>query len=211
MEQQNLKDTFPKGCIEKITGSCLVLPGDDIDTDRIIPARFLKCINFESLGEQVFADDRIEKNGSHPFDQTTNKDASILVVNENFGCGSSREHAPQALMRWGIRAIIGQSFAEIFFGNCLALGIPCMTTSASSIRAIQKEIHNQPNQVWKVDIANCLIKNISREWKVNIETGFQEMLLKGQWDTTAQLLSKKNELITTMNKLPYLNNFKSMS
>ena len=116
---------FPKGPILKVEGKCLYLKGNDIDTDRIIPARFLKCISFDDLGKSVFADDRLEQKGLHPFDQAHNQNSSILIVNKNFGCGSSREHAPQALMRWGIRAIIGQSFAEIFYGNCLSIGIPC--------------------------------------------------------------------------------------
>ena len=115
---------FPQGQILRVSGRGLVLRGDDIDTDRIIPARFLKCVSFDALGEQAFADDRTELAGDHPFDQESHQGASILVVNDNFGCGSSREHAPQALMRWGIRAVIGVSFAEIFYGNCLARAFP---------------------------------------------------------------------------------------
>ena len=113
--------TPPIGKITQITGQCFSLIGNDIDTDRIIPARFLKCVNFNSLGESVFADDRKNLKGKHPFDLEENKNASILVVNSNFGCGSSREHAPQALLRWGIKAIIGESFADIFYSNCLAM------------------------------------------------------------------------------------------
>ena len=128
----------PTGKISKITGKCISLIGNDIDTDRIIPARFLKCVNFDSLGKFVFEDDRETLKGSHPFDIKENQGASIFIVNSNFGCGSSREHAPQALMRWGIKAIIGESFAEIFYSNCIAIGIPCFTLPKKSIQYIQK-------------------------------------------------------------------------
>ena len=129
--------TPPIGKIPQISGKCISLIGNDIDTDRIIPARFLKCVNFESLGKSVFEDDRKTLKGSHPFDLKENQDSSILIVNSNFGCGSSREHAPQALIRWGIRAIIGESFAEIFYSNCIAIGIPCFTLPKKSIQKIQ--------------------------------------------------------------------------
>ena len=125
--------TQPVGKISNINGQCISLIGNDIDTDRIIPARFLKCVNFDSLGESVFEDDRKTLKGMHTFDLEENKNASILIVNSNFGCGSSREHAPQALMRWGIKAIIGESFADIFYSNCIAIGIPCFTLPKKSI------------------------------------------------------------------------------
>jgi len=132
--------TQPIGKISNINGQCIPLIGNDNDTDRIIPARLLKCVNFDSLGESVFEDDRKTFKGKHPFDLEENKNASILVVNSNFGCGSSREHAPQALMRWGIKAIIGESFADIFYSNCIAIGIPCFTLPKKSIQNIQKLI-----------------------------------------------------------------------
>jgi len=135
--------TPPIGKIANMNGKCISLIGNDIDTDRIIPARFLKCVNFDSLGESVFEDDRRTLKGKHPFDLEENKNSSILVVNSNFGCGSSREHAPQALMRWGIKAIIGESFAEIFYSNCIAIGIPCFTLPKKSIQIIQKYIDNK--------------------------------------------------------------------
>ena len=128
-----------------ISGTGIPLVGNDIDTDRIIPARFLRCVTFDGLGEQVFADDRKELNGDHPFDLPKYQDATILVVNGNFGCGSSREHAPQAIARWGIRGIIGESFAEIFFGNCLAMGVPCVTTSSGNVKSIQNLIQENPH------------------------------------------------------------------
>ena len=145
--------SFPTGEIQQLTGRALALQGEDIDTDRIIPARFLKCVSFEALGEQVFADDRTELKGEHPFDQPETQGASILVVNGNFGCGSSREHAPQALMRWGIRAVVGVSFAEIFFGNCLALGIPCVTATPEEIQRLQQLVMGAPQQSWQLDLS----------------------------------------------------------
>ena len=133
----------PVGPISKIVGKSIVLIGDDIDTDRIIPARFLKCVNFDNLGQSVFEDDRKNLKGKHPFDLEPNKGSSILIVNSNFGCGSSREHAPQALLRWGIRAIIGESFAEIFYCNCIAIGIPCFTLPKALVKNIQENINSQ--------------------------------------------------------------------
>ena len=126
----------PIGKISKISGKPISLIGDDIESDRIIPARFLKCVNFDHLGESVFEDDRQILKGEHPFDLACNKGSSILIVNSNFGCGSSREHAPQALLRWGIKAIIGESFAEIFYSNCIAIGIPCFTLPKKFIKDI---------------------------------------------------------------------------
>ena len=159
-----MKSTFkpPIGSFSQINGKCISLIGDDIDTDRIIPARFLKCINFDSLGKSVFDDDRKTLKGNHPFDLETNKGASILVVNCNFGCGSSREHAPQALMRWGIKAIIGESFADIFYSNCIAIGIPCFTLSKSSIKKIQNYIGKQ-DLLLQIDLFNS--KAVSKDLK----------------------------------------------
>jgi 3-isopropylmalate dehydratase small subunit len=124
--------------IKTVSGRGIPLQGDDIDTDRIIPARFLRCVTFDGLGDQVFADDRSQLGGKHPFDLPQYQGAKILVVNNNFGCGSSREHAPQAIIRWGINAIIGESFAEIFLGNSLTNGVPCVTATPDAIAQLQR-------------------------------------------------------------------------
>ena len=203
-----MKQEFPKGEIKSIQGRSFTIRGDDIDTDRIIPARFLKCVSFSALGEQVFADDRKELKGNHPFDLDHNKGANILIVNDNFGCGSSREHAPQALMRWGIRLIIGESFAEIFFGNCLALGIPCLTASKKEITRLQQLVEEKHKQIWDFKLKELSINNQIETLKLNLEEGAYKMLYSGKWDPTSQLLDAEEKVNNTANNLPYLNNFK---
>lgn len=203
----NQTPLFPTGPIHKVEGKCIYLKGNDIDTDRIIPARFLKCISFDDLGESVFADDRLEQQGFHPFDQAQNQNSSILIVNKNFGCGSSREHAPQALMRWGIRAIIGQSFAEIFYGNCLSIGIPCAIIAESYIDSLTKEIESNPDLLFNLDVNSQRICNVKQSWRLTIELGMKEMLLSGKWDATRTLLKEKDKIKLTKNSLPYINQF----
>ena len=198
---------FPQGPIGRVSGRGLVLRGDDIDTDRIIPARFLKCVSFEALGEQAFADDRKELAGAHPFDQAEHQGASILVVNDNFGCGSSREHAPQALMRWGIRAVLGVSYAEIFQGNCLALGIPCATATADQIRALQDAVEADATAEWTLDLHALTFSHGSTSQTISLASGSLDMLRTGQWDATGQLVARDAELNRTMAALPYLNGF----
>ena len=203
-----MNQKFPKGEIKSIQGHSFTLKGDDIDTDRIIPARFLKCVSFSALGEQVFADDRKELKGNHPLDLDHNQGANILIVNDNFGCGSSREHAPQALMRWGIRLIIGESFAEIFFGNCLALGIPCLTASKEEIVNLQNLVEKNNNQIWDFNLKNLSISNQKETVKLILDEGPHNMLYSGKWDATSQLLDEEEKINKTFNNLPYLNNFK---
>jgi 3-isopropylmalate/(R)-2-methylmalate dehydratase small subunit len=202
---------FPNGAIQTINGRAVVLSGNDIDTDRIIPARFLKCVSFDGLGDQVFTDDRQElsgnKNAIHPFDIPENKDANFLFTNKNFGCGSSREHAPQALMRWGIRAVIAESFAEIFFGNCLALGIPCLRANHQTICELQTIASESPRPIFSLDLANLCINCGGRNWNLELGKGEQKMLLSGRWNGTAQLINNQEALVKTAAALPYLNNF----
>ena len=199
---------FPSGPIQRVEGRALVVAGEDIDTDRIIPARFLKCVSFDALGEQAFADDRKELEGAHPFDQPQFQGASILVVNGNFGCGSSREHAPQALMRWGIRAVVGVSFAEIFFGNCLALGIPCTTAAPDQVLSIQAAIQADPSRAWTLDLEVMKFSAEGECWTVSLADGPGEMLRSGRWDATSQLLANGPQVDALMEHMPYLNGFR---
>ena len=195
--------TPPIGKISQISGKCISLIGNDIDTDRIIPARFLKCINFDSLGKSVFEDDRKTLKGSHPFDLKENQDSSILIVNSNFGCGSSREHAPQALVRWGIRAIIGESFAEIFYSNCIAIGIPCFTLPKKSIQDIQKYTENK-SLFLEIDLKNCLAKSKDLNFILEIKESSRKMFLSGEWDATATLLENVTLVERKSKELHYI-------
>ena len=193
----------PAGKILQISGKCISLIGNDIDTDRIIPARFLKCINFDALGNSVFEDDRKTLKGRHPLDLQENKNASILIVNSNFGCGSSREHAPQALMRWGIKAIIGESFAEIFYSNCVAIGIPCFTLPKKSIQEIQKYTENK-SLFLEIDLKNCLAKSKDLNFILEIKESSRKMFLSGEWDATATLLENEKLVESKSKELPYI-------
>ena len=193
----------PSGSITNIAGKCMALIGDDIDTDRIIPARFLKCVNFNSLGASVFADDREDLKGKHPFDMKSNNGASILVVNTNFGCGSSREHAPQALMRWGIKAIIGESFAEIFYSNCIAIGIPCFTLDKTNLKKLQ-EIVAERNLFLEIDISSGSANSEKLNLILKIKESTKNMFLSGEWDATSTLLNNSDLIEQKLEELPYL-------
>ena len=200
----------PAGKFSEIYGKCISLIGDDIDTDRIIPARHLKCVDFDSLGEFVFDDDRKILRGKHPFDLDQNKDASILIVNSNFGCGSSREHAPQALMRWGIKAIIGESFAEIFYSNCISIGIPCFTLPKLSIKKIQKYTDKQ-TLLLNIDFHKSFASSRDLKFNLEIKESAKNMFLSGNWDATSKLLENNNLIEKKLDDLPYIkfnpNNF----
>ena len=209
---------FPAGPVRLLLGRGVAVVGNDIDTDRIIPARYLKCVTFEGLAEGAFADDRTELAGAHPFDRPEHQGATILVVNDNFGCGSSREHAPQALMRWGIRAVIGESFAEIFFGNCLALGIPCLTASPADAAALQRAIGATPAALLRLDLEALRVQldpqtsdgtpaSAFLDLPLQLAEGPHRMLVSGQWDGTSQLVANDAELRATASYLPYLAGF----
>jgi 3-isopropylmalate/(R)-2-methylmalate dehydratase small subunit len=176
------------------TGIPLLL--DDIDTDRIIPARFLRCVTFDGLGEHAFEDDR-KQDSDHPFDKPQFKGAGVLVAGRNFGCGSSREHAPQSLMRWGIQAIVAESFAEIFFGNCNSLGIPAVKASRSDLEHLAGVIRDNPRL------------KITGDWScaVTIPESARDALVTGQWDYLGRLLSASDQVAAHARKIPYLNAF----
>lgn len=191
--------------IQVISGRGIPLIGSDIDTDRIIPARFLRCVTFDGLGQQVFADDRQQLQGRHPFDLPEFQGASILVVNENFGCGSSREHAPQALAKWGIQALVGESFAEIFLGNCVAIGIPCVTAESKAIQQLQAAIKETPEASVTVDLSLLQVQCNQSIIPVHMNSGSRQMFLSGQWDSCGQLVINTEQIRATASQLPYLN------
>lgn len=190
--------------VKQIMGRGISLTGNDIDTDRIIPARFLRSITFEGLGEQVFADDRKELQGKHPFDLPQYQGATVLVVNGNFGCGSSREHAPQAIIKWGIQAIIGESFAEIFFGNCIANGVPCLTADADGVKRLQTLLETDPQATVTVDLETMTVKFSDDEIAVTMNEGARQMVISGTWDSCGQLIQNIDEIHHTAQRLPYL-------
>lgn len=190
----------------QVSGRGIPVTGNDIDTDRIIPARYLKEVTFESMGQHVFEDAR-KQNPEHPFNSPVYQGASVLVVGQNFGCGSSREHAPQALMRWGIRAIVGGSFAEIFFGNCVTLGIPCLVASQADLEWLQKTISRSPRESLTVDVEKQEVRFGDRVIKASVPDGPRNQLVGGTWDSTAVLLEAGGAIEATAGKLPYVAGF----
>jgi 3-isopropylmalate/(R)-2-methylmalate dehydratase small subunit len=197
--------------ITNVSGRGVPVRGNDIDTDRIMPARFLRAITFEGLEKHVFEDDR-KGGGSHPFnrhpfDVSSFQGASVLVVNANFGCGSSREHAPQGLLRWGINAIVGESFAEIFFGNSTMIGLPCVTASPDDVRTLQDLIERSPETPLHIDLpAGTLVAGDLR-LAVSMPPKTREALVTGAWDTTGLLLEKYEEVDAASKRLPYVAGF----
>lgn len=191
--------------VKTIAGRGIPLPGNDIDTDRIIPARFLRCVTFDGLGAQVFADDRSQMQGRHPFDQPQYQGAEILVVNANFGCGSSREHAPQAIAKWGIRAIVGESFAEIFFGNCVAMGIPCVTADSEAVKHLQAHLTANPQTTVQVNLETMQVTCGNLIAPIDMVVGARQMMLGGTWDACGQLVAQGDRVRATAANLPYLN------
>ena len=196
--------------ITQIDGRGIPLRGNDIDTDRIIPARFLVTVTFEGLEQHVFEDDRksaVPPYNRHPFDVGLYQGASVLIVNSNFGCGSSREHAPQALQRWGIKAVIGQSFAEIFFGNAGMIGMPCVTASAADIEAMMARVEQNPAARVHIDLVagTCEVDGI--RCAVSLPPNVRDAFTSGAWDTTGMLLENFDQVQATAEHLPYVSGF----
>jgi 3-isopropylmalate/(R)-2-methylmalate dehydratase small subunit len=193
--------------IEQVTGTAAVLRGDDIDTDRIIPARFMKVVTFDTMGEHLFEDDRKAAKGDHALDQEQARGTRILVVGRNFGCGSSREHAPQALMRFGFDAFVGGSFAEIFAGNCTALGLPCVVLDPDALAALMDSVDLDPGQQVRVDIEAETVTSRAGVAPARIPTGTRQQLLEGTWDATVVLLDAGEAIEATAARLPYVSGF----
>ena len=193
--------------VDYVEGTGIPIRGNDIDTDQIIPARFMKVVTFDGLGQFSFFDLRFDDEDNekdHPMNEDRFKDANIMVVNNNFGCGSSREHAPQALMRWGIDAIIGEGFAEIFAGNCLALGIPTLTADHETINALQQWVDDNPDGTIEVDVEAETVQYGGNEISVNVDNAQRQALVEGIWDTTALMKANQNAIQETANSLPYV-------
>jgi 3-isopropylmalate/(R)-2-methylmalate dehydratase small subunit len=194
--------------ITQVAGTAVYVPGDDIDTDRIIPARFMKCVTFDGLGEFAFIDVRIDpttgEKTNHPLNDSRFDGASILLSGSNFGCGSSREHAPQALYRYGFRAVIAESFAEIFFGNSTTLGMPCMVMSQQDIQAVAGIIEANPKAEVILDVTEGKVTVADMDFKATLPPHAQEALVKGKWDAIADLLEAVPAVKDTAAKLPYM-------
>jgi 3-isopropylmalate/(R)-2-methylmalate dehydratase small subunit len=186
----------------QVSGRCIPLPGNDIDTDRIIPARFLKEVTFDSMGEHAFEDAR-QRNAEHPFNQKAYQGAAVLVVGQNFGCGSSREQAPQALMRWGIRAIVGGSFGDIFFGNCVILGIPCLVATEADLEWLQEVVARTPQTPVTVDVEAQEVRIGGHVIRATLPEGPRHQLVDGTWDSVTTLLAAGAAIEATTRKLPY--------
>ena len=192
--------------IKSVVGTAVPLMLDDIDTDRIIPARFLRCVTFDGLGDHAFEDDR-EQDANHPFNQAQFQSASILVAGRNFGCGSSREHAPQSLMRWGLKAIIAESFAEIFQGNCSSLGIAAMTASRADLNSLAAAVEADPKAEMSVCIEKLEAKIAGTTVALSMPESARDALVTGEWDYLGQLLSAADQVTAHAASVPYLNGF----
>lgn len=193
--------------IRQVSGRALPLRGDNIDTDRIIPARFLRSITFEGLEQHLFEDDRkqlVEAGATHPLDEVRYAGAAILLVNANFGCGSSREHAPQAIRRYGIRAVVGESFSEIFFGNSVALGMPCVSSDPATLKTLMQLVESDPSTELSVDLDAMGVSAAGSRHAITLPAAARESFLDGTWDATGLLLDRFEEVEAVAARLPYV-------
>lgn len=198
--------------ITKLAGTAVPIRGNDIDTDRIIPARYLKEVTFARMGNYPFFDERFHASGKkkdHPFNDPEYQGASILFVNKNFGCGSSREHAPQALYRFGIQAIVGESFAAIFAGNCTIMGLPTVTVTTRDIEQLMKSVEENPRTEYTVDLENKTIAYGNHRIAIDLPETYRNALTTGSWDSTAMLRANLEQVKATASKLPYMHGFES--
>ena len=198
------------GAVTTVHGRALPLRGDDIDTDRIMPARFLVGVSFDGLEKHVFEDDRkaaVRPHNRHPFDVGTYQGARILIVNSNFGCGSSREHAPQGLHRWGIDAVVGVSFAEIFFGNSVMIGMPCVTAAAADIKALMEFVEKKPTAELTIDLVAGTCQTEGFSCRVSLPPNVRDAFTTGAWDTTGMLLDHYEQVDAASARLPYVTGF----
>jgi len=193
--------------ILSVSGHGLPLRGNDIDTDRIMPARYLKVVSFEGLEHHVFEDDKKTNRGPHPFADMRYQGAAVLVVNSNFGCGSSREHAPQGLARFGIRAIVGESFSEIFLGNCSVLGVPCFTADHETIDTLQALLETSPETEVVADVKTGAITAGPMKFTASMPTAVRDAFVQGKWDPTAMLVDKFEDVQKVAGRLPYVTGF----
>ncbi|WP_269542816.1 3-isopropylmalate dehydratase small subunit [Cerasicoccus fimbriatus] len=190
--------------IKQVSGRAVPVPGDDVDTDRIIPARFMKCVTFDGLGEYAFYDVRFDGDGNkkkHPLNEERFDGASIMLVGSNFGCGSSREHAPQSLHKFGVRAIIGLSYAEIFFGNSTTLGIPCVSVSEADRDALVKIVDADPSTEISIDLEGKKVTAAGQEFDLQMNESAREALLNAEWDALALLLKDPQDIEAVAGKL----------
>ncbi len=198
--------------VRQVRGTAVPVRGNDIDTDRIVPARYLKEVTFDRMGEYPFIDERFDPEGKprpHPFNEPKYRDASILLANANFGCGSSREHAPQALYRWGIRAIIGESFAPIFSGNSLAIGLPVITASPEDIHQLMGLVEEDPTVQMELDLERRRLTVEGRSFPVSLPESTKTALVEGYWDSTAVLAANMAKVREVAQRIPYLADFQT--
>lgn len=193
--------------ITAVTGRAVHVPGNDIDTDRIIPARFMKCVTFDGLGEYLFYDVRKDADGNdraHPLNDERFKGATILLSGANFGCGSSREHAPQAIQKYGFRGIVAENFAEIFFGNCTTLGMPCAVATRADIAQVAAAVAADPSTEVVIDVEAQVVRYGDRSIPAEIRGSARDALLHGRWDAIAELHEGVNQVQSTAAALPYM-------